>query len=49
LPHRLRYLLAWDHKLCRAVLGVAVRAVLVSTAAERAARVCPMGGAEPSQ
>ena len=28
LPHRLRYLLAWDHKLCRAVLGVAVRAVL---------------------
>src|SRR6058998_1023252 len=28
LPHRLRYLLAWNHKLCRAVLGVAVRAVL---------------------
>ena len=28
LPHRLRYLLAWDHKLCRAVLGVAVRAIL---------------------
>ena len=21
-PHRLRYLLAWDHRLCRAVLGV---------------------------
>src|SRR5437879_2821614 len=28
LPHRLRYLLAWNHKLCRAVLGVIVRAVL---------------------
>jgi hypothetical protein len=28
LPHRLRYLLAWDHDLCRAVAGVYVRAVL---------------------
>ena len=28
LPHRLRYLLAWDHPLCRAVSGVFVRAVL---------------------
>jgi hypothetical protein len=28
LPHRLRYLLAWDHDLCRAVSGVAMRAVL---------------------
>jgi hypothetical protein len=28
LPHRLRYLLAWDHELCRAVTGVAVRTVL---------------------
>src|SRR5437899_2477865 len=28
LPYRLRYLLAWNHTLCRAVLGVAVRAVL---------------------
>jgi hypothetical protein len=28
LPHRLRYLLAWDHALCRAVTGVFVRAVL---------------------
>ncbi len=27
LPHRLRYLLAWDHDLCRAVSGVAIRAV----------------------
>ena len=28
LPHRLRYLLAWNHALCRAVLGVYVRALL---------------------
>jgi len=28
LPHRLRYLLAWDHALCRTVTGVAVRTVL---------------------
>ncbi len=28
LPHRLRYVLAWDHALCRAVSGVFVRAVL---------------------
>jgi hypothetical protein len=28
LPHRLRYLLAWDHELCRAVVGVFVRTVL---------------------
>jgi Transposase zinc-binding domain/Putative transposase len=28
LPHRLRYLLAWDHELCRAVTGVAMRTVL---------------------
>ncbi len=28
LPHRLRYLLAYNHALCRAVLGVAVRALL---------------------
>jgi hypothetical protein len=27
-PYRLRYLLAWDHALCRAVLGVYVRALL---------------------
>jgi len=30
LPHRLRYLLAWDHALCREVSGVFVRAVLGS-------------------
>jgi hypothetical protein len=28
LPHRLRYALAYDHRLCRALLGVFVRAVL---------------------
>jgi hypothetical protein len=28
LPYRLRYQLAWDHDLCRAVVGVALRAVL---------------------
>src|SRR5437763_5207919 len=28
LPYRLRYLLAWNHQLCRAVLAVHVRAVL---------------------
>jgi hypothetical protein len=28
LPHRLRYVLAWGHKLCRAVLAVFIRLVL---------------------
>ena len=28
LPHRLRYQLAWDHTLCRAVLAVYARALL---------------------
>ena len=28
LPHRVRYGLAWDHALCRAVIGVFMRAVL---------------------
>jgi hypothetical protein len=28
LPHRVRYGLAWDHALCRAVVGVFMRAVL---------------------
>jgi len=28
LPYRLRYLLAWDHHLCRAVLGVYIRVLL---------------------
>jgi hypothetical protein len=28
VPHRVRYLLAWDHTLCRAVLAVFIRGVL---------------------
>ena len=28
LPPRIRYVLAWDHALCRAVVGVFMRAVL---------------------
>jgi hypothetical protein len=28
LPYRLRYLLAWDHELCRTVVGVFVRTVV---------------------
>jgi hypothetical protein len=28
LPYRLRYRLAWDHVLCRAVLGVYARVLL---------------------
>ena len=28
LPHRLRCVLAWNHDLCRAVVGVYVRTVL---------------------
>ena len=28
VPHRVRYVLAWDHALCRAVVGVFMRAVL---------------------
>ncbi|MDA2954030.1 MAG: hypothetical protein O2976_05400 [Actinomycetota bacterium] len=28
LPYRLRYRLAWDHALCRDVVGCAMRAIL---------------------
>ena len=28
LPHRVRYLLAWDHDVCRAVVAVSMRAIL---------------------
>jgi len=28
MPYRLRYMLAWDHELCRAVLGIYIRALL---------------------
>jgi hypothetical protein len=37
LPHRVRYLIAWDHKLCRAVLAVYAR-VLLSLQRRRALR-----------
>ena len=43
LPHRLRYVLAWDHTLCRAVSGVFVRAVLGSLR-RRARRTSARGG-----
>ncbi len=33
LPYRLRYRLAWDHALCRAVLGVYARALLAMRSA----------------
>jgi len=38
LPYRLRYLLAWNHDLCRAVLGAYVRALLAFQ--RRRARRC---------
>jgi hypothetical protein len=42
LPFRLRHRLAYDHRLCRAVLGVFVRALLGS--AQRRARALGIGG-----
>jgi transposase-like protein len=47
LPHRLRYALAWDHRLCRRVLAVFLR-VLLSFERRRARRLGyedPEGGA----
>jgi transposase-like zinc-binding protein len=44
LPYRLRYLLAWDHALCRAVTGVFVRA-LFGSLRRRARRAGPAEGA----
>ena len=43
LPHRVRYLIAWDHGLCRAVLAVYVR-VLLSFQRRRALRLGLRGG-----
>jgi hypothetical protein len=43
LPPRIRYVLAWDHALCRAVVGVFVRAVLGSLR-QRARRVGAVDG-----
>jgi len=47
LPHRLRYALAWNHDLCRAVVGVYVRAVLgfLRHSARQAGVVNGRGGA----
>ncbi len=44
VPHRLRYRLAYDHRLCRMVLGVFVRAL--RTAYRRAARRQGLAGGE---
>ena len=38
MPYRLRYMLAWDHKLCRAVLGFLRRQARKSGVLERARR-----------
>jgi hypothetical protein len=47
LPYRLRYALAWDHRLCRAVLAVFIRGVLGFERRRAARRGAPagMGGA----
>ena len=42
LPFRLRYLLAWDHDLCRAVVVVDVRALLGFLRLARIETVCGM-------
>jgi hypothetical protein len=46
VPHRLRYRLAYDHQLCRAVLGVFVRAL--RSAYRRQARRHGLAGGETS-
>src|SRR5262245_39991807 len=43
LPYRLRYRLAWDHALCRAVLGVFARTLLAFYARPAQARGIPAG------
>ena len=43
LPYRLRYRLAWDHALCRAVLGVYARTLLAFYARTARARGIPGG------
>src|SRR5262245_46109621 len=43
LPYRLRYRLAWDHALCRAVLGVFARTLLAFYARTAQARGIPAG------
>ena len=43
LPHRLRYILAWDHDLCRAVAAIMARAVsrVLGVARDAAERPTP--------
>ncbi len=43
LPYRLRYRLAWDHALCRAVLGVYARGLLAFYARTARAHGIPEG------
>jgi hypothetical protein len=43
LPYRLRYLLAWDHGLCRVVVGVFMRSVLGCLQRAAARRGIPRG------
>jgi len=43
LPYRLRYRLAWDHALCRAVLRVFARTLLAFYARTARARGIPTG------
>jgi transposase-like protein len=45
LPYRLRYALAWDHRLCRAVLAVFIRAVLGFERRRASRRGVRVGGA----
>ena len=47
LPHRVRYVLAWDHDVCRAVVAVSMRAILgfLRHLAREAGVVDPRGGA----
>lgn len=49
LPYRLRYLLAWDHDLCRTVVRVYVRAVLGYCERVRGAPASPTVEAAPSR
>ena len=47
LPHRVRYVLAWDHDVCRAVVAVSQRAILgfLRHRAREAGVADPRGGA----
>jgi hypothetical protein len=45
VPHRLRYRLAYDHRLCRTVLGVFVRALRLAYRLAQPPRALPHAGA----